>query len=222
MPVTSRTIKTVTTMASITHCWKNEWLEIAVRWAFGALLCLGLSVAQAQSQAEIGSLRAERQDEDIFVSTQIQFELPSVVEDALLKGIPMYFLAEVEILRDRWYWYDKKVAVTQRSMRLAYQPLTRMWRLNVTQGASAAGSQGLTLNQSFENLSQALAVIKRISRWKVADAADLDGGVKHRVDFRFKLDLSQLPRPFQIGALGQTGWDISANLIAPLILESSK
>ena len=181
-----------------------------------------MAMAQAQGQAEIGQFRAERQDEDIFVSAQIQFELPSAVEDALLKGIPMYFLAEVEILRDRWYWYDKKVANTQRSMRLAYQPLTRTWRLNVTQGASAASSQGLALSQSFDTLGQALALIKRISHWKVADAADLDGGVKHRVDFRFKLDLSQLPRPFQIGALGQNGWDISASLVAPLILESSK
>jgi hypothetical protein len=209
-------------MASITHCLKNGWPESAIRWALTALLYVGMSLAQAQNQAEIGQFRAERQDEDIFVSAQIQFELPSAVEDALLKGIPMYFLAEVEILRDRWYWYDKKVSTTQRNMRLAYQPLTRTWRVNVTQGASAAGSQGLTLNQSFENLSQALAVVKRISRWKVTDASDLDGGVKHRVDFRFKLDLSQLPRPFQIGALGQTGWDISASLVAPLILESSK
>jgi hypothetical protein len=209
-------------MASTTHYWKNGWRENAIRWVFTALLCVGISMAQAQSQAEIGQFRAERQDEDIFVSAQVQFELPSAVEDALLKGIPMYFLAEVEILRDRWYWYDKKVTIAQRSMRLAYQPLTRAWRVNVAQGASVPGSQGLTLNQSFENLSQALAVIKRIARWKVADAAELDGGVKHRVDFRFKLDLSQLPRPFQIGAFGQTGWDISANLVAPLILESSK
>lgn len=209
-------------MASITHCWRNGWPERAIHWALAALLFVGVSWAQAQSQAEIGQFRAERQDEDIFVSAQIQFELPSAVEDALLKGIPMYFLAEVEILRDRWYWYDKKVASTQRSMRLAYQPLTRTWRLNLAQGASVASSQGLALNQSFETLGQALAQIKRISRWKVADASDLDGGVKHRVDFRFKLDLSQLPRPFQIGALGQTGWDISANLVAPLILDSSR
>jgi Domain of unknown function (DUF4390) len=220
--VTSRTIKPVTTMASITHCWKRGWPESAILWAFAILLCVGISAAQAQSQAEIAQFRAERQDEEIFVSAEVQFELPSTVEDALLRGIPMYFLAELDILRDRWYWYDKKVATAQRSMRLAYQPLTRTWRVNAAQGASVAGSQGLTLNQSFENLRQALAVIKRISRWKVADTTDLDGGVKHHVDFRFKLDLSQLPRPFQIGALGQTGWDISANLVAPLILESTK
>lgn len=209
-------------MASITHCWKNGWPDSAILWIFAGLLWVGMSMAQAQNQAEISPIRAERQDEDIFVSTQIQFELPTTVEDALLKGIPMYFLAEVEILRDRWYWYDKKVAVAQRSTRLAYQPLTRTWRVNVTQGTSTAGSQGLTLNQSFETLGQALALIKRISRWKVAEAGDLDGGGKHRVDFRFRLDLSQLPRPFQIGALGQTGWDISASLVTPLILESSK
>ena len=34
-------------------------------------------------------------------------EIPSAVEDALLKGIPMVFLAEADILRERWYWYDK-------------------------------------------------------------------------------------------------------------------
>jgi hypothetical protein len=209
-------------MASITRCWKNRGLEKAVCWFFCALFCVTMGAAHADNPTEITQFRAERQEEDILVSAQMVFELPSAVEDALLKGIPMYFVAEVEMLRDRWYWSDKRVATTQRNMRLAYQPLTRMWRLNVTPGASSGGSQGLTLNQSFDTLGQALAVIKRVSRWKVADAGDLDGGAKHRVEFRFRLDLSQLPRPFQIGALGQTGWDISASLNLPLILESSK
>ena len=55
-----------------------------------------------------------------------------------------------------------------------------------------------------------MSAIKRISRWKIVDAADLEGSVKYRVDFSFKLDLSQLPRPFQIGALGQSDWDLAA------------
>ena len=178
-----------------------------------------MGLAHAQATAEVSQFRAERQDDAILVSAQIAFELPSAVEDALQKGIPMYFVTEAEITRDRWYWYDKKVATAQRSMRLAYQPLTRTWRINA--GGTLDG-QGLALSQSYETLSQALAVIKRVSRWRVADADDLDGGNKHRVEFRFRLDLSQLPRPFQIGALGQSGWDISATLTTPLILESSK
>ena len=205
-------------MAFITRCWRSAWLDAGLRAAVGVFLWGSMALAQAQATAEVSQFRAERQDDDIIVSAQIAFELPSAVEDALLKGIPMYFVTEAEITRDRWYWYDKKVSTAQRSMRLAYQPLTRTWRVNA--GGNFDG-QGLALSQSYESMSQALAVIKRVSRWRIAEASDLDGS-KHRVEFRFRLDLSQLPRPFQIGALGQSGWDISANLTTPLILESSK
>jgi hypothetical protein len=99
----------------------------------------------------------------------------------------------------------------RRQLRLAYQPLTRHWRLNnVTAGAARDGNLGLALTQSFDTLEEALAAIKRISRWKITDAAALENGVKYRVDFNFRLDLSQLPRPFQIGAQGQSDWDLAA------------
>jgi hypothetical protein len=81
---------------------------------------------------------------------------------------------------------------------------------------------GLALNQSLDTLNQALSVIKRVSRWKIADISDLDPAVKYKVEFRFRLDLAQLPRPFQIGALGQSEWDISAVITQPLSIEVAK
>ena len=39
------------------------------------------------------------------------------------------------------------------------------------------------------------------------------------VDFRFRLDTSQLPRPFQIGVVGQADWNISVERSARLPLE---
>jgi hypothetical protein len=81
---------------------------------------------------------------------------------------------------------------------------------------------GLALNQSLDTLNQALSVIKRVSRWKVADISELDPAVKYKVEFRFRLDLTQLPRPFQIGALGQSEWDISAVIAQPLSFEVAK
>ena len=67
---------------------------------------------------------------------------------------------------------------------------------------------GLALNQHFESWSEALQAVRRISRWKIADASDLAGGARHRVEFRFRLDLSQLPRPLQIGTLGESDWSV--------------
>jgi hypothetical protein len=197
-------------------------LKAALRRMLFVVLMLLAGWAQAQSQTEISQFKLERTEDEIHLSAQLQFDLPAAVEEALLKGIPMYFLIEADIMRERWYWYDKRIAGVQRQLRLAYQPLTRRWRLNVNTGSGAGGNVGLALNQSLETLPQAMAIIKRVARWKVVDIADLDALQKYKIEFRFRLDLSQLPRPFQIGALGQSEWDIAANYLAPLTLESLK
>jgi hypothetical protein len=212
----------VTMTAFITHCCRKGWLDRALHALCVGLLCLFGSLAQAQNATEISQYQVERVDDEVLLSAQIAFELPSAVEEALLKGIPMFFVTEAELLRERWYWYDKKIATMERHIRLAYQPLTRRWRLNVTAGAAREASQGLALNQGFESLSEALAAVKRIFRWKIADASDLDGSPKYRVDFRFRLDLSQLPRPFQIGALGQSDWDLAATASTVVSLAPGK
>lgn len=162
------------------------------------------------ASAEISQIQVERNPDGVFLSVAIRFDLPPPVEEALIKGVPMFFVAESDIYRARWYWYDRKVVSAERHIRLAYQPLTRRWRINVASGAITTGSLGLALNQNFETLPEAMAAIKRISRWKIADAADVESESKHSVDFRFRLDLSQLPRPFQIGVLGQADWNIFA------------
>jgi hypothetical protein len=176
-----------------------------------ALLLVAWAPQPAWSQvnaAEVTQLQVERVDDAILLSAAVRFDLPQVVEDALAKGISMFFVAEASIYRDRWYWYDKRVAYAIRHMRLSYQPLTRRWRLQVS--SSPIGQSGLVLGQVFDSREDALAAIQRISRWRIADAANVDPDKTHNVDFRFRLDVSQLPRPFQIGAVGQSDWIILA------------
>lgn len=198
----------MTTTVSITRCFKSISLAACL---LGLLACL-LQAPRAHAQApaaEVTQMRVERTDEAIQLSAAVKFDVFGVVEDALAKGIPMFFVAEASILQDRWYWYDKKVATATRFMRLSYQPLTRRWRLQVS--AAPIGGAGLSLGQNFETREEALAAVQRISNWRIADAADIDADGRHSVEFRFRLDISQLPRPFQIGAVGQSEWNISAS-----------
>ncbi|WP_228763364.1 DUF4390 domain-containing protein [Limnohabitans sp. 2KL-27] len=167
------------------------------------------SVWAQTATAELTELRAERRDAGLYLTAQLKLELGPVVEDALVKGLAVHFVAEAEVLRDRWYWYDRKVGAATRYYRLAFQPLTRRWRLNVSNepisGAGLAGS----ISQNFETLSEALDVIRRQSGWKVADITDLDVDARQYMTYRFKLDISQLPRPFQIAAGNQSEWSLS-------------
>ena len=160
--------------------------------------------------ADLGQLNVERAEDGVYLSANIRFDLPSVVEDALLKGIPLFFVAEVNMYESRWYWTDKRVASAARTIRLAYQPLTRVWRVSIVNGVvQGAGGLRATLNQSHDRLIDAMSAVQRLTRWRVADNADLEPDTNYKMEFSYSLDLSQLPRPFQIGVVGQKDWTIT-------------
>jgi hypothetical protein len=216
----------MTMTAFISHCWRNTRRSFALWLACVFLLgAAGPAVRAVHAEGnptEISQLQIERSAEGVFLSATVRFDLPAAVEDALLRGVPLFFVAEVDVYRDRWYWYNKKLLSVERHMRLAYQPLTRRWRLNIASGAITSNSLGLSLNQGFESLNDALAAMRRVSRWKIAEASEIDADQKNNIEFRFRLDVSQLPRPFQIGALGESDWDISATTTQRLTMQSAK
>ena len=209
--------------AFITHCLKNVRLDLIGLLVLACLAWSHGTPARAEAPVtEISAFRIEREGEAILLTANVKFELSAAVQDALLKGVPMVFVAEADTFRDRWYWTNKRVLSAERHMRLAYQPLTRRWRLNVASGLITQAGLALALNQSFDSLSDALAALQRLSRWKIGDISDQDLEQRHYVEFRFRLDMSQLPRPFQIGTLGQTDWNISASSSQTLTLDSLK
>lgn len=176
-----------------------------------AVAWLPAAVSADAAPAEVALLRLERQDDGVYLTTSVAFELAPPIEDALVKGIPMFFVAEADVLRDRWYWTDKKVSAVTRYIRLAYQPLTRRWRVNSAPTPFGSPGIGVALTQHFETLPEALASVQRITRWKIADTTEVDPGSRHNIEFRFRLDITQLPRPFQIGVVGQGEWNISVS-----------
>lgn len=172
------------------------------------LLAWWCSTSGATGPADVGELQLEREPDGLYLSTQLRVALPDLAENALYKGIPMYFAAEAQVVRERWYWYDQEVAQTTRYLRLSYQPLTRRWRLNVSSEPFDNVGLGVVLGQTFDDYSDAMSAVQRFARWKIADGDALVAGAAHTVHFRFRLDTSPLPRPFQIGAVGRSGWNL--------------
>ncbi|HQQ71688.1 MAG TPA: DUF4390 domain-containing protein, partial [Alicycliphilus sp.] len=206
----------VNTTVSSTRCYKNRPdapLRAWVRWclALACLVSLWLHAPQARAQhhGEVSELQLERDADGLYLTAALQLELPPIVQDALYKGISMHFVAEAEVLRQRWYWTDKVVARTTRYLRLSYQPLTRRWRLAQSAAPFATTGLGVSLDQTFDDLPEVLATLQRIARWKIADEGSLDESVPYTVNLQFRLDMSQLPRPLQIGAVGGSSWNIA-------------
>jgi Domain of unknown function (DUF4390) len=173
---------------------------VFMRVLHGLLLALALILLQGVGTAradgiELTQLGTERVEDGLALNFSTRFELPRPVEEALLKGVPIYFTAEASVLRARWYWRDERVARVSRSWRLSWQPLTRQYRV------SAGG-----LHQSYASLPEALAALRGAASWRIADAKELDDDVRYHLEFSYRLDTSQLPRPMQIGLGSSQGW----------------
>jgi len=155
-------------------------------WAPGGVRAQGV---------ELAALELRREDGELVLDFEVRIAPPKGVEDALQRGVPVYFVAQASLYRQRWYWRDERIARVTRSWRIAYQPLTSTWRV---------GFGGF--NQNFQTLAEALSTVSRSSRWKVAELAQLDPDSRHYLEFSYRLDNSQLPSPLQIGLGGQADW----------------
>jgi hypothetical protein len=159
----------------------------------------------------------ERTPEGLYLSARLPVSMPLGVEAVLLRGVPLHFVWRADVRRDRWYWTDATLASRSRWVRLAYQPLTRRWRVSVSQDADLAGAGTVNaLHQNLDSLAQALAVVKRVTRWRIATSAELGDGEKTRVEFDYRLDAGLLPRPFQIGQGDASAWGLVYRQILPL------
>lgn len=171
---------------------------LALMWLW---LC-ALALPAWAENVELTSLRAARAESTLDLEFAVRLNLPKAVEDALQRGVPVYFVAEAQLMRHRWYWRDERVARVQRSWRVAYQPLTGFWR------ASLGG-----LNQTYHSLAEALASVSRSASWKLADLSQLDPDKAYYLEFNYRLDSSQLPGPMQIALGGQSDWAVSVSRV---------
>jgi hypothetical protein len=133
--------------------------------------------------------------EAYWLSADIRIAVSAKMEELLERGVPLYFVTEVEVLRPRWYWADESVFKTAQSVRLSYQALTRQYR--VTRGA---------LGLSFTNLGDALRAVGTVRAWRIADSRAFASRSSHDLYVRFRLDKSQLPKPFQLTMITESEW----------------
>ncbi|MDT7834089.1 DUF4390 domain-containing protein [Aquabacterium sp. OR-4] len=162
-------------------------LKRVLRWLGALLALLSLSTALHAQGVDLAGLRVKRADGELALDYQARLALTPPIEEALHRGVPLYFSAQATVYRNRWYWRDERVARVSRTWRVAYQPLTAQWRV------SLGG-----LSQVYGTLSEALAPLSRVSGWRVADGEKLEAGERYYVDFVFRLDSSQLPPPMQV------------------------
>jgi hypothetical protein len=139
-------------------------------------------------------------DDGYQFNADIEIVLNPILKKALKKGITLYFVTDFRLVSPRWYWFDKRIARSKQRDSLSYYALTRQYRL----------SGGLQ-NQSFSTLKEALRVLSRVRNRPIIANSKLLRDKEHIAKLRMRLDLSRLPKPFQVEALGSKQWNLSSD-----------
>ena len=178
-----------------------EWRRCSLAYLLRCLLLIVLAAPGWAQAGRIDPLEASLNagDDGYVLSAQFQIELGSHLEEAVSRGVPLYFLMEFDLTRNRWYWSNEHVAGKTISYRLAYNALTRQYRL------SNGG-----LHQNFATLAEALRVMARIGALTIADKGALKLGETYQAAIRLSLDRQQLPKPFQVDAIANRDWQVEA------------
>jgi Domain of unknown function (DUF4390) len=159
----------------------------------------GLSV-QAAEAIDITQAHIESTDEGYKLSAGFSFDLNHVLEDVLTHGVPLFFTTEVEMTRPRWYWFDEKTIIAAQTIRISYNVLTRQYHAAIVGG----------VQQSFATLEDALLLVRRPSRWVVAEKNALTSGAIYKVAIRMYLNLEFAPKPIQVTALNNSDWRLAS------------
>lgn len=184
-------------MVFSTPFWKKFDLA-ALLLAFA--LAMPLQLAAQTHGIDVRRAVVTTADDHCLLEADIDIVLSAPLEDALHKGIPLYFLLEFEMVRSRWYWFNDKAVSRQQQYRLQFNALTRQYRIGVG-----------GFYQNFPTLAEALQVMSKIRRREDIESGTLSKGTSYMAALRLRLDTSQLPKPFNLNALGSREWNIGSD-----------
>jgi hypothetical protein len=168
------------------------------RSALLAFLLAASAVAGAQG-ITVASAQLVPSEDGWKLDAEFDIEFNARLEEAVNRGVPLYFVAEFELAKPRWYWFDEKPVKLAQTYRITYTPLLRQYRLSIG-----------GLYQNFTRFDEVKRVLSRIRGWQVAGRGALAKDVPYQANLRLRLDTAQLPKPFQLNAVASREWTLGS------------
>ena len=188
----------------ITRFWRRRVKQprrAVWRCACTLLVILVLLPAAARAQsASVSNAKLDITEDGYQLNADFELQLTTGMQEAVRKGVPLYFVAEFQLTRGRWYWLDQSVISANRDRRVSYAPLTDQYRVAVS-----------GISQNVTTFDDVRRVLSRIRSWTVAEKGQLRPGEKYEAALRFRLDTSQLPKPFQLNVITSKEWSLASD-----------
>lgn len=174
-------------------------LQGGARLAFLLVFSLAIPAAHAEGIA-LKAARVEPVEEGWQVDAEFDVQFSPKLEEAVNRGVPLFFVFDFEMTRPRWYWFDEKPVRFSQTYKISYTPLLRQYRLSV-------GS----VYQNFTTFEEVTRVLSKMRGVAIADHNAIKKDSAYQASVRLRLDTAQLPKPFQLNAIASRDWSLSSD-----------
>lgn len=165
--------------------------------AFALALVAPAAVAEG---IDVRSATIVPEDDGWSLEADFDIQFSGRLEEAINRGVPIFFVVEFELARPRWYWLDEKPVQLSQTYKVSYTPLLRQYRLSVGNNY-----------QNFTRLDEVARALSRLRGWHVVDKGALKKDVTYQAGLRMRLDTAQLPKPFQVNAIASRDWTLASD-----------
>jgi hypothetical protein len=135
------------------------------------------------------------------LDARLQLVLSSEALEALSSGVPLVIELQLQVIRERrWWWDDADADLTMR-FELEYRPLSQRYLVrNINSGDQ----------ESFATLFSALNYLGRIQGLPVIDDALLEPDRPYRARLRAMLQTQQYPAPLRLLLFWRSEWQLQS------------
>lgn len=180
-------------LAALRHFWRNLIFLLLI-----ALLS-PVTFAADKGHIEIKSFHIKKSGESFQIDVEADIDLSRTMKRALKKGVDLYFITRLLIMKPRWYWLDEEAARYKERIELSYQALTRQYRLT---------QRGQPRN--FPTLKAALQALGHQPDLLIRENQPLLPDTTYTAILQIWLDISRLSKPFQLEWLDTEDWNLSS------------
>jgi hypothetical protein len=164
------------------------------------LLAAFMPLAHAAEGIEVKSATLELAEDGWQLGAEFDIQFSPRLEEAVNRGVPLYFVVEFELSRPRWYWFDEKPIQFSQTYKVSYTPLLRQYRLSVG-----------NVYQNFTRFEEVTRVLSRLRNLQIADRNAFRKDGTYQAGIRMRLDTAQLPKPFQLNAIASRDWTLASD-----------
>lgn len=155
------------------------------------------TVVALESGIHILDANSSLRDEVHYLSAHIDYVFSAQIIEALEEGVPLTVVLAIEIVRERPWLWNEKIASLEQRYQISYHALTRQYVVrNVNIG-----------NQhNYPGFVEALSALGTITSLPLIDGNLLQTGQRYLGRLQARVDTTALPTPLRLLALVSPDW----------------